>query len=199
MEIKRKLRAIFQLVTKSAFWNLLTDFNMHWFHSELQTIIYTDLSLSALINLLTCLSLSLRALRSSSSFSLASSCSLSSCFHSKLLKIQVTLLNNLSRNHLADHIKLNILGYGITYLACNSTSLCLLPCLLFSCQSAFLSLKCQEIASVKHSFIAQVYCENELIFLLNLNMKYIHSLRSSAPLTEKVTKFNMNINLIEQG
>ena len=31
-------------------------------------------------------------------------------------------------------------------------------------------------------------------------MKYVHSLRS-APLTEKVTKFNMNINLnfIEQG
>ena len=35
-------------------------------------------------------------------------------------------------------------------------------------------------------------------------MKYVHaltSLRSSAPLTENVTKFNMNINLnlIEQG
>ena len=32
-------------------------------------------------------------------------------------------------------------------------------------------------------------------------MKYIQALRSSAPLTEKVTKFNMNINLnlIEQG
>ena len=74
---------------------LLTDFNMHWLHSELQIIIYTDLSLSAHINLLACLSLSLHAL-CSSSFCLASSCSLSSCFHSKLLKIQVTLLNNLS-------------------------------------------------------------------------------------------------------
>ena len=30
-------------------------------------------------------------------------------------------------------------------------------------------------------------------------MKYVHALRSSVPLTEKVTKFNMNINLIEQG
>ena len=176
---------------------MLTDFNMHWLHSELQTIIYTDLSLSALINLLACLSLSLCALHSSSSFSVASSCSLSSHFRSKLLKIQVTLLVTFLGNHLADHIKLHILGYGITYFACNSTSLHLLPCLL-SFQSAFLSLKCKEIASVKHSFIAQVYCDNGLIFLLNLNMKYIHSLRSSAPLTEKVTKFNMNINLIEQ-
>ena len=70
---------------------------MHWLDSELQTIIYTDLSLSARINLLACLSLSLHALCSSSSFCLASSCSLSSHFCSKLLKIQVTLLNNLSR------------------------------------------------------------------------------------------------------
>ena len=137
---------------------------MHWLNSKLQTIIYTDLSLSAHINLLTCLSLSLHALCSSCSFCLAFSCSFSSSFRSKLLKIQVTLLNN-----------------------------------LFSFQSTFLSLKCQEIASVKHSFIAQVYCANGLIFLLNLNLKYIHSLRSSTPLTEKVTKFNMNINLIQQG
>ena len=194
MEIKSKLRAIFQLVTRRAFWNLLlTDFNMHWLHSELQTIIYTDLSLSAHISLLACLSFSLCALYSFSSFSLASSCSLSSHFHSKLLKIQVTLLNNLSRKSFGS------LGYGITYLARNSNSLHLLPCLLLSFQSAFLSLKCQEIVSVKHSFIAQVYCENGLIFLLNLNKKYINSLRSSTPLTEKVTKFNMNINLIEQG
>ena len=70
---------------------------MHWLHSILQKIIYTYLSLSARINLLACLSLSLRALCSSSSFCQASSSSLSSCFHSKLLKIQVTLLNNLSR------------------------------------------------------------------------------------------------------
>ena len=69
---------------------------MHWLHSKLQTIIYTDLSLTALLTCLSCLSLSLSALCFSSSFSLASS-SLSSHFHSKLLKIQVTLLNNLSR------------------------------------------------------------------------------------------------------
>ena len=70
---------------------------MHWLHSELQTIYCTDLSLSALLTCLSCLSLSLSALCSSSAFCLASSCSLSSCFHSKLLKIQVTLLNNISR------------------------------------------------------------------------------------------------------
>ena len=172
---------------------------MHWLHSELETIIYTDLSLSAFINLLACLSLSLCDLCSSSSFSLASSCSLSSWFHSKLLKIQVNLLNNLSRKSIGRSHQIAQSGLWNHIPCCNSTSLCLLPCLLFSFQSAFLSLKCQEIASVKHSFIAQVFCENGLIFLLNLNMKYIHSLRSSAPLTEKVTKFNMNINLIEQG
>ena len=70
---------------------------MHWLHSKLQTIYCTDLSLSALLTCLSCLSLSLSALCSSSTFCLASSCSLSSCFHSKLLKIQVTLLNNISR------------------------------------------------------------------------------------------------------
>ena len=31
----QKIRAIFQLLTRSAFRNLLTDFNMHWLHSEL--------------------------------------------------------------------------------------------------------------------------------------------------------------------
>ena len=30
-----KIRAIFQLLTRSAFGNVLTDFNMHWLHSEL--------------------------------------------------------------------------------------------------------------------------------------------------------------------
>ena len=110
MEIKRKLRAIFQLLTRSAFWNLLSDLthNMHWLHSELQTIFCTDLSLSALLTCLSCLSLSLSALRSSSTFSLASSYSLSSRLCSKLLKIQVTLLNNISRksfgsSHLIAH------------------------------------------------------------------------------------------------
>ena len=68
---------------------------MHWLHSELQTKC-TDLSLSALLTCLSCLSLSLSALHSFSAFSLASSFSLSSRFCSKLLKIQVTLLNNIS-------------------------------------------------------------------------------------------------------
>ena len=97
---------------------------------------------------------------------------------------------------------MNIMGYGITYLSLNSASLLLLPSSLYSLP-LFLSLKHQEIASVKHSFITQVpvYCENRFIYQ---KMKYVHaltSLRSSAPLTEKVTKFNMNINLnlIEQG
>ena len=71
--------------------------NMDWLHSELQTIFCTDCSLSALLTHLSYLSLSLSAPHSSSTFSLASSCLLSSCLHSKLLKIQVTLLNNLSR------------------------------------------------------------------------------------------------------
>ena len=31
----QKIRAIFQLLTRSAFGNLLTDFNMHWLHSEI--------------------------------------------------------------------------------------------------------------------------------------------------------------------
>ena len=97
MEIKRKLREIFQLLTRSAFLNLLTDFIMHWLHSELQTIIYTDFSLSAPITLFSCLSLSLSTHLSSSTFSLTCFFSLSSCLLSKLLKIQVTLLNNLSR------------------------------------------------------------------------------------------------------
>ena len=76
---------------------MLTDFNMHWLHSELQTLIYTDLSLSALITLFSYLSLSLSTHLSSSTFSLAYFSSLSSHLLSKLLKIQVTLLNYLSR------------------------------------------------------------------------------------------------------
>ena len=76
IEIKRQLMEIFQLLTRTALWD-----------SALQTIIYTDLSLSALINHLTCLSLSLHALCSSSSFSLASSSSFSTLLYSTLLKI----------------------------------------------------------------------------------------------------------------
>ena len=75
IEIKRQLRENF-LLTRTAFWD-----------SELQTIIYTDLSLSARINCLTCLSLSLRALLSSSSFFLTSSSSFSTLLRSALLKI----------------------------------------------------------------------------------------------------------------
>ena len=53
----------------------------------MQTIIYTDPSLSTRINHLACLSLSLRALRSSSSFSLLPSASFFAFFLSALLKI----------------------------------------------------------------------------------------------------------------
>ena len=142
---------------------MLTDFNMHWLDSELQTIIYTNLSLSALITLFSCLFLSLSTHLSFSTFSLACSSSLSSCLLSKLLKIQVTLLNNLSRKSFGSLHQ--IAHYGLqNHLNLISPSLHLLPCLLLSFQSAFLSLKCQEIESVKHSFIAQVYCDNGLIF-----------------------------------
>ena len=84
IEIKRQLRENF-LLTRTAFW-----------HSKLQTIIYTDLSLSTHINRLACLSLSLWALHSSSSFSPLSSASFFTLFHSALLKISDTSLNNLS-------------------------------------------------------------------------------------------------------
>ena len=63
------------------------------------------------------------------------------------------------------------MGYGITYLNLISCSLRLLTCCLTSLQSApapLLSLKCQEIASVKYSFIVQVYCENRFTFLIQL-------------------------------
>ena len=91
---------------------------MHWLHSKLQTIYCTDLSLSTLLTRLSCLSLSLSALHSYSAFSLASSFSLSYCFHSKLLKIQVSLLNNISRKsfgslHQIAHygLRLWVMGY----------------------------------------------------------------------------------------
>ena len=53
----------------------------------MQKIIYTDLSLSTHINRLACLSLSLRALHSSSSFSLLPSASFFAFFLPALLKI----------------------------------------------------------------------------------------------------------------
>ena len=31
----QKIRAIFQLLTRRAFGNVLTDFNMHWLHSQI--------------------------------------------------------------------------------------------------------------------------------------------------------------------
>ena len=149
MEIKRKLRAIFQLVTRSPFWNLLTDLTW-WLHSELQTIIYIDLSLTALSTSLSCLCLSLPSLFSTSAFNLSSSSSFSFFFHSKILKIQVTLLNNISRKSFdSSHYKLHIMGYRITYLTCNSASLLLLPSSLLTLL-LILTLKCQEIACVKH-------------------------------------------------
>ena len=145
---------------------MFTDFNMHWLHSELKTIIYTDLSLAALSTRLSCLSLSLRSLFSFSAFNLSSSSFFSLLFCSTLLKNQVTLLNKLSRKSFASsHYKLHIMGYGITYLARNSASLLLLPSSFLSLL-CLLSLKHQEIASVKHSFIIQVavYCENRFIY-----------------------------------
>ena len=90
---------------------------MLWLHSELQTIIYTDLSITALSTHLSCLCLSLPSLFSTSAFNLSSSSSFS-FFHSSLLKIQVTLLNKLPRKSFgSSHYKLHIMGYGITYLA----------------------------------------------------------------------------------
>ena len=156
---------------------MLTDFNMHWLHSKLQTIIYTDLSLAALSTCLSCLSLSLPSLFSFSAFNLSSSSSFSLLFRSTLLKNQVTLLNKLSRKSFASsHYKLHIMGYGITHLTCNSTSLLLLPSSLLSLL-CLLSLKHQEIASVKHSSIIQVlvYGENRFIFQIQLENE-IHTL-----------------------
>ena len=68
---------------------------MHWFHSELQTIICRDLSLLALSTHFSCLTTSLALCLSSSAFSLSCSSSLLALHCLKLLK--VTLLNNLPR------------------------------------------------------------------------------------------------------
>ena len=57
------------------------------------------------------------------------------------------------------------MGYGITYLTSNSASLLLLNA---SFLLLLLSLKCQEITSVKYSFIVQVYCENRFTFQIQL-------------------------------
>ena len=78
----------------------------------------------------------------------------------------MTSLNKLSRKLFASsHYKLHIMGYGITYLARNSASLLLLPSSLLL---RLLSLKFQEIVSVKHSFTMQVYCENRFTFQIQL-------------------------------
>ena len=76
IEIKRQLRENFSTTDQDCILRF-----------KLQTIINTDLSLSTCINCLTCLSLSLWALRSSSSFSLLSSSSFFTLFRSALLKI----------------------------------------------------------------------------------------------------------------
>ena len=117
-----------------------------------------------------CHSLSLPSLFSFSAFNLSSSSSFSLLFHSTLLKNQVTLLNKLSKKSFASsHYKLHIMGYGITYVPCNFASLLLLPSSLLSLL-CLLSMKHQEIASVKHSFIIQVpvYCENRFTFQIQL-------------------------------
>ena len=113
------------------------------------------------------LCLSLPSLFSTFAFNLLSSSSFSFFFRSKLLKIQVTLLSNISRKSFgSSHYKLHIMGYGITYHTHNSASLLLLPSSLLTLLLV-LTLKCQEIACVKHSFIVQIYCENGLIFQFN--------------------------------
>ena len=69
--------------------------------------------------------------------------------------------------NLAVYIELHLMSYGIAYLALKS--ICLLRLithlLALACSSLF-TLKDQEIASVKHSFITQVpvYCENRFIY-----------------------------------
>ena len=84
---QKKIMGNFSITNQERILRFVDRFNMHWLHSKLQTIIYTDLSLSAPINCLACLSLSLCALCSSSSFSLASSSSFSTLLRSALLKI----------------------------------------------------------------------------------------------------------------
>ena len=147
---------------------------MHWLHSELQTIIYTDLSLAALLTCLSCLSLSLSALRFSSSFSLTSSCSLSSHFHSKLLKIQVTLLNNLSRksfgrSHQIAHSGLwNHIPHLQLYLPVPSF---LPPSLLLICLSfTEMSRNC-----ICKTFI---HCTSTLWKWINFSIDFAHEIRT---------------------
>ena len=138
---------------------MLTDLT-YWLHSELQTIIYTDLSITALSTHLSCLCLSLPSLFSTSAFNLSSSSSFS-FFHSSLLKIQVTLLNKLPRKSFgSSHYKLHIMGYGITYLAHNSASL-LLPSSLLSLL-LLLTLKCPTF-TISPEFIQMhfSFCQTE--------------------------------------
>ena len=84
---QKTIKGNFSTTDQECILKFVDRFNMHLLHSELQTTIYTDLSLSALINHLACFSLSLHALHSSSSFSLASSSSFSTLLRSALLKI----------------------------------------------------------------------------------------------------------------
>ena len=65
------------------------------------------------------------------------------------------------------YIELHLMSYGIAYLTLKSISLprLITRLLALTCSSLF-TLKDQEIASVKHSFIIQVlvYCENRFIY-----------------------------------
>ena len=132
---------------------LLTDFNMHWLHSEL-----------------------------------TSSCSLLSRFHSKLLKIQVTLLNNLSKK-----------SFGRSHQIAHSGLWNHIPCpQLYLPVPSFLPPSLLPIYLSFTEMSRNCLCKT-FIYCTSILCKWIHSLRSSAPLTEKVTKFNMNINLVEQG
>ena len=77
-------------------------------------------------------------------------------------------------NHVAFCIKLHVMGYKIMYFCLNCSSL-LLPSHLLCHKLSLLSLKFQQIGSVKHSFIVQVYWRwKKNIFQFNYNIGYIH-------------------------
>ena len=81
-------------------------------------------------------------------------------------------------------------------LSRNSASLLLLPSSLLSLPRLLSQFQWNIYSLYKYRYTVKTD-----LFIRRWNM-YTHlSLRSSAPLTEKVTKFNMNINLnlIEQG
>ena len=86
------------------------------------------------------------------------------------------------------------MGYRITYLTLSSTScLLLLTHLLSLNYSTLLLLKCQEIASVKHSFIVQLY-QKWINFSIELEDE-LHTCTKIHAINWKAIKVNMNINL----